>query len=196
MISQVHLRLYEELNDFLPPDRRKRRFACELNGIAKVEELLMSLEVPGDQVEIVLVNGESVDFSHTLKDGDFVSVYPVFETLDVKSLVRVRTGPLRRIRFMAGPDLRGLAHYLRLLEFDVLDSGAWTQEKIFRVAEEERRILLAVNPGLVQSPALTRAYFVRESRPRKQLIEVLKRFDLYDSVHLSRFQSMMGRIHK
>jgi len=75
MALHIHLRFYEELNEFLPPERKKRRFALEVNERATVGELLASLGVPDDQAELVLVNGDSVDFSHRFKDGDFVSVY-------------------------------------------------------------------------------------------------------------------------
>jgi hypothetical protein len=178
MTSHIHLRLYEELNDFLPHERRKRRFVCPLNCIATVDQLLQSLKVPDDHVEIVLVNGESVGFSHRLKDGDWVSVYPVFESLNVKPLVRVRKGALRRIRFLVDSDLPGLVHGLRAMGFDVLDSGSRPLEEIIRFAEEERRILLTGNPLLAQSKDLSRVHLIRESGPREQLSDVLSRFDL------------------
>jgi sulfur carrier protein ThiS len=193
MASQIHLRLYEELNDFLPPRREKRRFAVEVNERATVGELLASLGVRNDQVELVLVNGESVDFPYRLKDGDFVSVYPVFESFDVKPLVRVRAGTLRRIRFLVGPDLIRLARYLRILGYDAFVAGRWPLEKTIRVAEEERRVLLTRNPSLAQSPDLSRVYRVRKSKPAAQLAEVLRRLDLADSAQLSRLKSFPGR---
>jgi len=193
MTPQIYLRFYEELNDFLPPERRKRRFACRVHCSAKVKDLLADIGVPADQVELVLVNGDSVDFSHSLEDGDFVSVYPVFESFDVKSLVRVRAGTLRRIRFIVEPGLARLARYLRILGYDVLEAGSWPPEKTIRSAEEERRILLTRNPALAQSPGLSRVCRVRKSRPAAQLTEILCRLDLADSAQLSRLKSFPGR---
>ncbi len=97
MKLEIHVRLYEGLNDFLPPDKRKRRFAYRLSAGDDVAKLLAELGVPCGHVDLVLVNGESAGFSHFLQSGDFVSIYPVFESLDVSSLVRVRKKPLRAI---------------------------------------------------------------------------------------------------
>jgi len=193
MALHIHLRFYEELNEFLPPERKKRRFALEVNERATVGELLASLGVPDDQAELVLVNGDSVDFSHRFKDGDFVSVYPVFESFDVRPLVRVRKDTLRRICFLVDPDLLRLARYLRVMGLDAADSGYWPRDKIIRIAEEERRILLTRNPALAQTPGLSRVYLVRKSEPREQLVEVLSRLDLLNSAQLSRLKSLLGR---
>jgi len=51
-----------------------------------------------DDVDLVLVNGVSVDFGYLLKDGDRVSVYPVFERFDISSITKVREKPLNIIR--------------------------------------------------------------------------------------------------
>jgi hypothetical protein len=179
MKSEIHLRLYEELNDFLPPDKRKRRFSHRLKTGADVAALLAELRVPRDQVELVLVNGDSTDFSHLLKSGDFVSIYPVFESFDVSSLIRVRQKPLRLIRFVVGPRLVRLARYLRLLGFDTLDGSDWFLDKIVRTTRKERRILLTRDPALMAHPELMRRYLIRETAPKRQLIEVLRRFDLF-----------------
>jgi hypothetical protein len=180
----ANLRFYEELNDFLPPDKRKRRFAHRLKPSQSVREILNDLGVPCAEVEMVLVNGESVSFSHRPEDGDFVSIYPVFESLNVKPLVRVRAAPLRNTRFLVSKGLRRLARRLRSLGFDTLDCSAWSWETIVRVTEEERRILLT-RETLQGQEEIARAYVVRHSRPGEQLFEVLSRFDLLFSVDLS-----------
>ena len=180
MSDQISVRLYEELNDFLPVSRRKRRFACPLHGLHTVEDLLRALRVPCAEVELVLVNGHSVEFSHCLQLGDFVSVYPVFESLDVSSLVRVRAKTLRRTRFMVGPGLVRLGLGLRKLGFDVLDSDSRPLEEIIRITENERRIFLTKDPDLLRCSRFSRIYRVREKFPKRQLSEVLARLDIKD----------------
>ncbi|MCI0410847.1 MAG: MoaD/ThiS family protein, partial [Acidobacteria bacterium] len=76
-------RFYEELNDFLPPERRKTAFSCACALHATVKNAIESLGVPHTEVELILVNGVSVGFSHPVRDGDRISVYPKFEALDV-----------------------------------------------------------------------------------------------------------------
>ena len=178
MTLEIHIRLYEELNDFLPPDKRKRRFTHHLNAGATVALLLAELGVPRNQVELVLVNGDSTDFSYLLKSGDFVGIYPVFESLDISSLVRVRQKPLRHIHFLVGPRLIRLARYLRLLGFDTLDASSWSIEEIVHTTGKEGRIMLTRDPALLEHPKLIRRYLIKETAPKRQLIEVLRRFDL------------------
>jgi uncharacterized protein len=194
MAGYIQLRLYEELNGSLPPDKQKIRFAHPLDNIHTVKELLRSLELPEKVIELVLVNGVSVDLSHRLHEGDFVSLYPVFESLDVSPLLRVREQPLRRIRFITHGRLLRLAGHLRLLGFDVLTPHSWTLEKIVFVAEEEQRILLTRDPLLLKFPELSRIYLVRAAGPNDQLLEVLTRFDLFDGMHFSGMQPMLSRI--
>jgi hypothetical protein len=178
MAPEINLRLYEELNGFLPADKRKRRFAYRIDGISTVAELLESLGVPEDQVELVLINGVSSTCLHRLKPGDYVSLYPVFEALDVTSLVRLRDKSLRRTRFIAGPGLFQLSRCLRLLGFDTLDSGSLTFEQIVCAAEKERRILLTLDPAWTKDSGISRIYYIRSGTPKGQLTEVLSRFDL------------------
>lgn len=194
MKSEIHLRLYEELNDFLPPDRRKRRITCRLNEGTDVGRLIEKLSVPRDCVELILINGDPVDFSYLLKSGDFVGVYPVFESLDVSSLVRLREKPLRSNLFLAGSGLFRLAHYLRTLGFDILNAGAWSLETTARICAEEQRILLTRNPALIDYAELERRYLVRETAPKCQLVEVLSRFDLIESVDRVRLQAITAGI--
>jgi uncharacterized protein len=182
MSDQIYLRLYEELNDFLPASRRNRRFACPLNGVNTIEELLQALNVPCMEVELVLVNGDSVEFTHCLRVGDFVSIYPVFESLDVSSVVRVRENTLRQTRFLMGTGLTRLGFYLRRLGFDVLDSDSWPLEQVIRISEGERRLFLTKDPDLSKCPEFSRVFLVREKTPKRQLLEVLARLDLPHSI--------------
>ncbi len=182
MASEIHLRLYEELNEFLPPDRRKRRFIYPLKKTIIVEELLTDLGVPDSEVELVLVNGNSVDFSYPLKSGDVVSLYPMFESLDVQSIVRVRKRPLRQTRFLMDAGLTCLAVYLRLLGFDTLYANPSTPGEMIRAVEDGKRILLTRDANLLKFPEIERIHLVRGIKPRQQLMEVLYRYDLYDSI--------------
>jgi hypothetical protein len=77
-----------------------------------------SLGVPTNQVDMVLVNGESTELGRELHDGDHLSVYPVFESFDIANVTKVRDRPLRTPRFVLDVHLRKLAHYLRMLGFD------------------------------------------------------------------------------
>ena len=182
MKSEIYLRFYEELNDLLPPDKRKHRFTYPFEDSIRVEKLLQHFKVPLDQVEIILVNGESVEFSHLLENGNTVSVYPVFESLDVGPLVRVRKKPLRQIcrnRFLTDIGLNRLSVYLRLFGFDTWVPSAAGLADIIRLAEKDRRILLTRSATLFKARSISRIHLVRQKKPRHQLTEILSRYDLY-----------------
>src|SRR5258705_12917567 len=106
-------RFYEELNDFLARPLRRRAFSYACAADATAKHMIEALGVPHTEVELILVNGESVGFDHPLADGDRVAVYPKFEALDIQPLLRVRERPLRVVRFVADAHLGGLAQLLR-----------------------------------------------------------------------------------
>ena len=48
----------------------------------------------------MLANGRPVDFSCPARDGELVSMYRVFESLDISPVSRVRAVPLWALRFL------------------------------------------------------------------------------------------------
>ncbi len=180
---EAHFRFYEELNDFLPTGRRKRTFAHDCARGATVKHALEALGVPHTEVEVILVNGESVDFGHCIRAGDRISVYPVFETFDVSPLLRLRPEPLRRVRFHVDVHLGRLARYLRMLGFDTTLAGDVADADIARTAVAEHRVLLTRDRRLLKHRIVTHGCLVRSDRPRCQVQEILERLHLR---HLAR----------
>jgi hypothetical protein len=68
-------RFYEELNDFLPADKRKIAFAYKLSGSPSVKDVIEAIGVPHTEVDLILLNGNSVKFDHILSHSDHISVY-------------------------------------------------------------------------------------------------------------------------
>ncbi|HKZ85130.1 MAG TPA: Mut7-C RNAse domain-containing protein [Anaerolineae bacterium] len=178
-MPHAHFRFYEELNDFLPPGRRKVTFVHAWKGTASVKDIVESLGVPHTEVDLILANGESVDFAYRPKDGDRISVYPMFESFDISPAQRLRPRPLREPRFVLDGHLGRLARYLRMLGFDTLWSNDADDEKLAHISQQQTRTLLTRDQGLLKRKDVTRGYWVRSTAPREQLREVLERFDLY-----------------
>jgi uncharacterized protein with PIN domain len=174
----VEVRCYEELNHFLPFELRKRSFPCPLQRGQTVKSLVESLGIPHTEVDLMLVNGHSVGFRHRLAEGDRVSVYPMFETLDVTGLSRVRPRPLHAARFVLDVHLGRLARLLRLAGFDSLYANDWDDRTLSRLSRQEARILLTRDRGLLMRAEVTHGYCVRSPDPPAQLAEVIARFDL------------------
>jgi uncharacterized protein len=191
-MNQAAFRFYAELNDFLPPPRRFTEFRHDFLDIATVKGFIESFGVPHTEVDLILVNGEPVDFSYHVRDGDRISVYPVFEAFDIAPLARLRPEPLREPRFVLDVHLGRLAAYLCMLGFDALYRNDYTDEQLAAIAggAEEAdvgqahspanrcRILLTRDAGLLKRSAVTHGYYVRETNARRQLREIVARFDL------------------
>ncbi|TMG87791.1 MAG: hypothetical protein E6H76_11145 [Betaproteobacteria bacterium] len=64
--SVAQFRFYEELNDFLAPALRKAEFAYTFTGTPSVKDAIEAIGVPHTEVDLVLVDGESVDFTRRL----------------------------------------------------------------------------------------------------------------------------------
>jgi len=140
--------------------------------------MIEALGVPHTEVELVLVNGESADFSRLLNEGDRVAVYPKFESLDVTPLLRVRDLPLRSTRFVADSHLGGLAHMLRMIGFDTLYDNHFSDDEIVRLALEQERIVLTRDRGLLKRRAITHGCYVHALRSEEQVQEIFNHLDL------------------
>jgi uncharacterized protein with PIN domain/sulfur carrier protein ThiS len=178
----VRIRFYAELNDLLPPQWRGRDVDHAFASGQTVKDLVEAMGVPHTEIDLVLVDGSSVAFGHQLSDGERVSVYPVFEALDITPVSQVRPRPLRTTRFVADVHLGRLARYLRILGFDTLYHKEWNDTDLADRATQERRILLTRDRGLLKRAAVDHGYLVRRTEPRGQLAEVVERFDLARSL--------------
>jgi len=174
----VELRFYEELNDFLPEERRKRAFAVEVDRARSVKDAIESAGVPHTEVDLVIVDGRSVDFAHLLRGGERVAVYPMFEALDIAPLVRLRPRPMRDPRFVADTHLGKLARHLRMAGFDTLYGTDWDDDRIVAISLGERRTILTRDRGMLRRREVERGYCVRAVESEAQLGEVVAALQL------------------
>lgn len=181
-MSQATFRFYAELNDFLPPGRRRREFAAPCARAATAKHMIEALGVPHTEVELILINGESAGFARQLRDGDRVSVYPKFEALDIAPLLRVRERPLRVTRFIADCHLGGLARLLRMAGFDTLYRNDYADREIACIAAREERIVLTRDRDLLKQRTVTRGCYVHAIKPARQFAEIVRRLDLARSM--------------
>jgi uncharacterized protein with PIN domain len=170
------------LNDFLTPARRRRAFDYACAPHATVKNAVEALGVPHTEVELIIVDGESVDFSYRVMDGDRISVYPQFEAFDVTPLLCVRARPLRNPRFVADAHLGALAKYLRAAGFDTLYRNDYRDREVAAIAAAQHRIVLTRDRALLMQKDVTHGCFVRAKRPLDQLEEVLARLDLFGAI--------------
>lgn len=176
------LRFYEELNDFLPPDKKKRPFTYQFFGLPAIKDVIEALGIPHVEVGLIVANGLSVDFGYHLKSGDNISIYPVFESPDVNSQTKVTPAPLQDTKFILDVHLGKAAKNLRMLGFDTLYRNDFDDPEIIDIAERENRIILTRDKALLKNGKVTHGYWVRSERPMKQVVEIIKRFNLYAKI--------------
>lgn len=195
--NNITIRFYEELNDFLPPAKRKVDFVQRISRGQTVKDLIESLGVPHTEVDLIQVNGDPVAFAYQLQPGDRISVYPVFERFDISKVTRLRPEPLREIRFIIDSHLAKLARYLRMLGFDSLHDNHYEDAAIAEIAVRERRIVLSRDRGLLMRRYITHGRYVRNTAPRKQLQEIVDWLDLTASIKpFTRCISCNGLLHE
>ena len=182
ILNQVEIRFYEELNDFLPIEKKKSSFPYTFRGNPSVKDAIESLGVPHTEVDLILVNSKSVQFSYHIKNGDFISVYPVFESMDVANISRLREKPLREPKFILDVHLGKLARYLRMFGFDVIYRNNYDDLEIIKIAKREKSIILTRDIEMLKRKAVTHGYWIRACFPKEQLQEVILRFDLYSNI--------------
>lgn len=182
-MALAYFRFYEELNDFLPEEKKKDLFPFAFTGNPSVKFAIEALGIPHTEVDMILVNSKPVDFSHHLKQGDMVSVYPVFESFDIADVKHLHAKPLRNTRFILDVHLGKLAKYLRLYGFDSVYRNDLDDGEIISLAESEKRIILTRDKELLKNSRITRGYWLRSQKSNEQLKEVLLRFDLIHAVN-------------
>jgi uncharacterized protein len=180
--SRAWFRFYAELNDHLAPDQQYRSLEKLFFVPGSVKDMIESFGVPHAEVELILIDGESADFSQLVRNGNRVAVYPVFESFNVTSELRVRPEPLRDPRFVLDVHLGKLAGYLRMLGFDAAYTNSASDPELVWMAAAEQRILLTRDRGLLMHGSVTRGYWLRETDSRRQAAEIVRRFDLARSV--------------
>jgi uncharacterized protein with PIN domain len=181
-MSQAILRFYGNLNDFLPLARRQVGYAYPCVDRGSVKDLIESIGAPHTEVEYIIVNDQSVDFSYLVQDSDRIDVYPIFEPVAVTPLVPLRPPLPSKTDFVLDTHLGQLAVYLRMLGFDTLYRNDYLDEELARISSIEQRVLLTRDRGLLKRSIVTYGYYIRETNPQRQVAEVLRRYNLFTAI--------------
>jgi uncharacterized protein with PIN domain/sulfur carrier protein ThiS len=177
-VGSATVRVYGQLNDFLPGAWRQEALVCRLNGPTSVKDLIESLGVPHPEIDLVVVNGRPVDFDYGVLDDDRVAVYPRFRSIDIDEACRVGSPLQADTRFVADVHLGRLTAYLRLAGFDAEYRNDYSDHELVAISALGQRTLLTRDVGLLKHRSVIRGYFVRATQPAQQLVEILRAFDL------------------
>lgn len=182
-MRNIYIRFYEELNDFLPVDKRKIRFQHSFIGRVSIKDLIESFGIPHTEIDLILVNNESVGFNYIVNDKDDISVYPQFESFDIKQVQHLRPQPLREPKFVLDVQLGSLSKYMRMFGFDTIYKSRYSKIEIISFSINEVRTILTKDKELLKRNEVSHGYWIRNTKVTDQLKEVIERFQLNNLIH-------------
>lgn len=172
------IRFYEELNDYLKADKRKQDIWIPIQDGCTIRTILSSLNVPIEEVDFILVNGQSVDADCTIQTDDRISIYPVFERFNIESVSRVRSRALRRPKFITDCGLEKLADQLRRRGLDVVCNVSGNKSEMMRRSKKEKRIILTLNRKILKHRSITHAIVLKARTTDQMVREIRNQLDL------------------
>ena len=207
MTQPLKISFYEDLKDFVSDDESAAVFGektdvfHQLKQPRSIKDLIESLGVPHTEVDVILVNDESVDFDYLVNTGDTIEVYPVHSSClqqnhSGQTFLHCVPGDPEVYRFVLDVHLGRLASYLRMLGFDVLYENDSDDEELAGISAKQTRILLTCDRQLLMRKIVRYGYFVRSRKLDEQLPEVIERYRLQQKLRpFTRCMSCNGLIH-
>jgi uncharacterized protein with PIN domain len=175
----VQLTFHGDLPFFLKS--RKSRIERQLSERTSVKDVIEACGIPHTEVDLILVNGEPIDFAFVVRVQSEIDVHPISQT--PVTLFPENRLQVRQIRnFVADGHLGKLVRDLRLLGIDVAYDSAAEDRQLVASAVEQQRALLTRDRRLLMHGALRHGYYLRSQYPLEQTLEVLRRFDLRPTV--------------
>lgn len=181
-MPKVTFRFYEELNDFLLKHRRRTDFEVKFTGKRSIRDMMAALGVPHTEIDLILVDGNSVDFNCILQDEVRISVYPVFESLNITDVTRLRRTPLRKNKFIADINLGIIVRYMRALGLDLYYDSLLSSRDIIEISKRENRIILTKNRKLLKSKDVSHGILIRPGSTTEQIRQVIDYLDIEDEI--------------
>jgi uncharacterized protein with PIN domain len=161
-----------------------------------VKDVIESFGVPHPEVDLIVANGQPVDFSFHLEADAALEVYPISATFF--STFRLQARDVRA--FVADGHLGKLTRDLRLIGIDVSYSRDANDSELLATMIQENRALLTRDRPLLMHRAVRTGYFPRSQDPIEQTVEVIRRFGLARAlapfVRCLRCNGLLGTVSK
>ncbi len=177
-LSHAYFRFHGEINDFLPYAWRGATIDHTFDWRASIKDMVESLGVPHSEIDLLMVDGLSVDFDYLVQPDVMVEVYDWAFAADVTRRVPLRPPLPDKARFILDTHLGRLASYLRMMGFDTLYRNDYADDELAQVSNAQERILLTRDIGLLKRSLVIHGRFVRQTDPRRQIVEVVRRYNL------------------
>lgn len=178
-MTSATFQIYDELNDFLPMGRKGQIINNTFTGNPTVKHLIEAMGVPHTEIDVILVNGYKVGFECVIEENDAVQVFPLNPSISLSEGLAGWDIDGEKPRFVLDNHLGKLAAYLRMLGMDTLYRSDYQDDDLANISDEENRILLTRDRRLLMRKIIHYGYCVRNLDPKLQLIEVMRRYNLY-----------------
>jgi len=177
---KVRLRFHGDLNVFLGSKASDALIERRLAEKTSIKDVIESCGVPHPEVDLILVDDQTVGFDQTLTNDTKVEVFPVENRGTYRTEKRLQS--IGIIRFVADGHLGSLTRNLRLLGFDVAYCQDADDRQLLDVMVRESRALLTRDRRLLMHAIVQHGYWPRSQNADEQTIEVVRRFDLSELI--------------
>jgi uncharacterized protein len=181
-MSHAYFRFHGEINDFLPRIWRHSVIDHLFDWKASIKDMVESLGVPHCEIELLVVDGVSVDFDYLVQPSVSVDVYDRFDGVELPNKIALRPPINGKARFILDTHLGRLASYLRMMGFDTLYRNDYDDDELAASSHAEQRVLLTRDLGLLKRSLVIHGRFVRETDPKRQIVEIVRRYHLADYI--------------
>lgn len=158
--------------------RTEPAFVHGFDRKASVKDVIESLGVPHPVIGKLMVNSKEAGFDYILQHKDIVEVSPLTPPVNPLISTILRPEALAGISFVVDVNVGKLAQFLRMLGFDTVYRNDIRNGKLADIAALEKRILLTRDTSLLKRKVVTHGYLLREQDPTRQLVEVVRLYDL------------------
>ncbi len=172
----VRLNLYGDLDFFLRSGARGRSIERSLAEKTSVKDVIESCGVPHPEVDLILVNGQPVDFHYGIASAADIELYPVGISPTQFKEKRLQVATISK--FVADGHLGKLTRNLRLVGLDVAYDSQAEDRRLLHIMEREHRALLTRDRRLLMHAVVKTGYCPRSQNAEEQTVEVIRRFNL------------------
>jgi uncharacterized protein len=170
----VVVSFHGDLVFFLRNKERPQPHQRVLTHKASVKDVIESFGVPHPEVDLIVVNGQPVQFTFQLEVDTAFDVYPTSS----RFISAYRLQAREACAFVADGHLGKLARDLRLLGIDVSYNRDADDRDLLTTMVRENRALLTRDRPLLMHRIVRTGYFPRSQNPMEQTVEVIRRFGL------------------
>jgi uncharacterized protein with PIN domain len=159
-------------------------FRYHFDRKASIKDVIESLGIPHPLIDKLTVNGLEVGFEYILRDEDIIEATPLTPPVNPFVPTILRPEPINRIAFVVDVNVGKLALYLRTLGFDTVYGNDARNGILAGIAYAQKRILLTRDISLLKRKIVMHGYLPRGQDPARQLIEVVRLYDLSSKIKL------------